>query len=142
MARDRTINLDAYCVKMRILRCAIQSKRCGLLSSGVILLYDNAKQCTSAKIQVQIRSSGCKKLDKPPYNPDLAVNFTCFISFLGGQWFNDDEVKTSVMDWISSQPADFFDVEIQSGYDIYLNKNGNLVKNLIKLCKLWKNIFQ
>ncbi|XP_067143098.1 protein GVQW3-like [Centruroides vittatus] len=49
-----------------------------------------------------------------PHSPDLALSdfhlFRYLKEFLGGQRFNDDEeVKTAVVDWASSQAADFFD---------------------------------
>jgi len=52
--------------------------------------------------------------------------------FLGGQRFDtDEEVKTTVEDWLSSQAADFYDEGIQKlveRYDKCLNKQGNYVE--------------
>uniref|UniRef100_A0A1B6CI32 Mariner Mos1 transposase n=1 Tax=Clastoptera arizonana TaxID=38151 RepID=A0A1B6CI32_9HEMI len=43
MARGDTINANAYCETLKKLRWAIQNRRRGLLSDGVILLHDNAR---------------------------------------------------------------------------------------------------
>ena len=42
LERGLTINADTYCETVRKLRGAIQNKRCGMLSSGIVLLHDNA----------------------------------------------------------------------------------------------------
>jgi len=44
-----TINADAYCETVRKLRRAIQNKRRGMLSSGTVLLHDNARPHTAAR---------------------------------------------------------------------------------------------
>uniref|UniRef100_A0A1B6DMM9 Mariner Mos1 transposase n=1 Tax=Clastoptera arizonana TaxID=38151 RepID=A0A1B6DMM9_9HEMI len=43
MALGDTINANAYCETLKKLRWAIQNRRRGLLSDGVILLHDNAR---------------------------------------------------------------------------------------------------
>ncbi|XP_067123351.1 histone-lysine N-methyltransferase SETMAR-like [Centruroides vittatus] len=125
MPRGTTINSDTYCVTLRKLRRAIQNKRRGLLSSGVMLLHDNARP-HSAQTQGLISSFGWEQLDHPPYSPDLAPSdfhlFRYLKEFLGGQQFNDDEeVKTAVMDW-ASQAADFFKVGIQKIVERYAER--------------------
>jgi hypothetical protein len=47
MTQGTTINADVYCETISKLRQAIQNKRQGLLSSGVLLLHDNAQQQTA-----------------------------------------------------------------------------------------------
>jgi len=42
-----TINADAYCETVRKLRRAIQNKRRGMLSSGIVLLHDNVRPHTA-----------------------------------------------------------------------------------------------
>ena len=42
LERGLTINTDAYCETVRKLRRVIQNKRRGMLSSGIVLLHDNA----------------------------------------------------------------------------------------------------
>jgi histone-lysine N-methyltransferase SETMAR len=47
MTQGTTINADVYCETISKLRRAIQNKRQGLLSSGVLLLHDNTQQQTA-----------------------------------------------------------------------------------------------
>ncbi|GFS98568.1 hypothetical protein TNCV_2987021 [Trichonephila clavipes] len=47
MPQGTTINLGAYCATLRKLRRALQNKRHGMLSKGVLLLYDNTRSHTS-----------------------------------------------------------------------------------------------
>jgi hypothetical protein len=43
------INAESYCATLRRLRYAIQNRRRGLLSSGVMLLHDNARPHAAAR---------------------------------------------------------------------------------------------
>lgn len=43
MEQGTTITKETYCETLRPLRRAIQNKRIGTLSSGVILIHDNAR---------------------------------------------------------------------------------------------------
>lgn len=136
MERGTTINAAAYCDTLTKLRRAIQNKRRGLLTSGVLLLHDNARPHSAIQTQNLIRSFGWEQIDHPPYSPDLAPSdfhlFRYLKEFLGGKRFEtDDEVKETVEDWLSSQAADFYDIGIKKlveRYDKCLNKNGNYVE--------------
>ena len=48
LERGLTVNTDAYCETVRKLRWAIQNKRRGMLSSGIVLFHDNARPHTTA----------------------------------------------------------------------------------------------
>ena len=50
LERGLTINADAYCETVRKLGRAIQNKRREMLSSGIVLLHDNAPPHTAAPI--------------------------------------------------------------------------------------------
>jgi hypothetical protein len=108
------------------LRRAIQNKRRGMFTHGVVLLHDNARPHTAAQTQALIMSFGWEQMNHPPlYSPDLEPSdFHLFLhlkKFLAGQRFNnDDEVKRAVQKWLSSQAATFYDKGIQklvSRYD-------------------------
>jgi len=47
LPRGQTIKADVYCETLRKLRRAIQNKRRGLLSKGVVFLHDNARPHTA-----------------------------------------------------------------------------------------------
>lgn len=136
MERGTTINAAAYCATLTKLRRAIQNKRRGLLSSGVLLLHDNARPHTANDTQTLMKKFGWEQMDHPPYSPDLAPSdfhlFRYLKEFLGGKRFDtDDEVKEAVEDWLSSQAADFYDLGIKKlveRYDKCLNKYGNYVE--------------
>ncbi|GFU10984.1 uncharacterized protein TNCV_4658161 [Trichonephila clavipes] len=83
-----------------------KNKRRGLLTSGVLLLHDNARPHSAIPKQNLIRSFGWKQIDHPPYSPDLAPSdfllFRSLKEFLGGKRFDTaDEVKEEVQDWLS-----------------------------------------
>ncbi|GBM24878.1 hypothetical protein AVEN_221690-1 [Araneus ventricosus] len=49
MTRRTTINSEVYCRTLKKLKRAIQNKRRGLLSSGVVLLHDNSRPHTAVR---------------------------------------------------------------------------------------------
>ncbi|GFW45136.1 histone-lysine N-methyltransferase SETMAR [Trichonephila clavipes] len=134
MQQGTTINAAAYCTTLTKLRRAIQNKRRGLLTSGVLLLHDNARPHSAINTQNLIRSFRWEQIDHPPYSPDLAPSdfhlFRYLKEFLGGKRFDTaDEVKEEVQDWLSSQAADVYDLGIQKlveHFDKCLNKYGKL----------------
>ena len=136
MQQGTTINAAACCATLTKLRRAIQNKRRGLLTPGVLLLHDNARPYSAIHTQNLIRSFGWEQIDHPPYSPDLAPSdfhlFHYLKDFLSGKRFaTDDEVKEAVKDWLSSQAADVYDLGIQKlveRYDKCLNKYGNYVE--------------
>ncbi|GFT94440.1 uncharacterized protein TNCV_1566191 [Trichonephila clavipes] len=98
MQQGTTINAAAYCATLTKLRRAIQNKRRGLLTSGVLLLHDNASPHSAINTQNLIRSFGWEQIDHPPYSPDMAQSdfhlFRYLKEFLGGKRFDTaDEVK-------------------------------------------------
>ncbi|GFU20501.1 histone-lysine N-methyltransferase SETMAR [Trichonephila clavipes] len=62
MQQGTTINAAAYCATLTKLRRAIQNKRRGLLTSGVLLLHDNASPHSAINTQNLIRSFGWERL--------------------------------------------------------------------------------
>ncbi|GFT17399.1 histone-lysine N-methyltransferase SETMAR [Trichonephila clavipes] len=136
MQQGTTINATAYCATLTKLRRAIQNKRRGLLTSGVLLLHDNARPHSAINTQNLIRSFGWEQIDHPPYSPDFSPSdfhlFRYLKEFLGGKHFDTaDEVKEEVQDWLSSQASDVYDLGIQKlveRYDKCLNKYGNYTR--------------
>lgn len=136
LPRGETINSERYCGTLQKLRRAIQNKRRGMLSKGIILLHDNARPHAANRTQALIRSFGWEQLDHPPYSPDLAPSdyhlFLHLKQHLGGQRHdNDDDVKMTVMQWLTKQAADFFEEGLQKlivRYDKCLNIGGNYVE--------------
>ncbi|GBO06860.1 hypothetical protein AVEN_53044-1 [Araneus ventricosus] len=63
MQRGTTINAVAYGQTLRKLRRAIQNKRRGMLTEGILLLHENARPHTAAQIQAFLHSSGWEVLD-------------------------------------------------------------------------------
>ncbi|KAG8195681.1 hypothetical protein JTE90_003825 [Oedothorax gibbosus] len=113
-----------------------QNKRRGKLSKGIVLLHDNARPHVANRTKDLITSFKWETLDHPPYSPDLAPSdyhlFLHLKKHLGGQRLqDDDEVKTVVMQWLTSQAADFYEEGIQKPvqrYDKCLNIGGNYVE--------------
>ncbi|GFT37733.1 histone-lysine N-methyltransferase SETMAR [Trichonephila clavipes] len=136
MQQGTTINAAAYYTTPTKLRRAIQNKRRGLLTSGVLLLHGNAIPHSAINTQNLIRSFGWEQIDHPPYSPDWAPSdfhlFRYLKEFLGGKRFDTaGEVKEEVQDWLSSPAADVYDLGIQKlveRYDKCLNKYGKYVE--------------
>ncbi|KAJ4442943.1 hypothetical protein ANN_04541 [Periplaneta americana] len=76
-----TVNADRYCETLRKLRRAIQNKRRGLLTAGVVLLHDNARPHTARRTAAVLAEFGWELFDHPPYSPDLAPSdFSRFLA--------------------------------------------------------------
>jgi histone-lysine N-methyltransferase SETMAR len=95
------------------LRPAIKSKRCGLLSTGVLLQHDNARPHTACSTVATIQDLSFECLPHPLYLPDLASSdlhvFGPLKEAIGGKFFRSDkEMQQAVHEWLRSQPKDFF----------------------------------
>nr|XP_042906765.1 uncharacterized protein LOC122271040 [Parasteatoda tepidariorum] len=100
--RGETVNADRYCETLQKLRRAIQNKRRGMLTAGVVLLHDNARPHMTRRTTAVLTKFGSELFDHPPYSPDLdPSDFHVFLhlkKFLssGERFGNDEELKTSV----------------------------------------------
>ncbi|GBM90647.1 Histone-lysine N-methyltransferase SETMAR [Araneus ventricosus] len=136
MTRGTTINSVVYCRKLKKLKRAIQNKRRGLLSSGVVLLHDNARPHTPVRTGQVLRKFKWDVFQHSPYNPDMAPSdfhlFTAMKRWLGGQHFADDEeLKNAVTHWLKSQTAAFYAEgvgKLVKRYDKCLNNGGDYVE--------------
>jgi histone-lysine N-methyltransferase SETMAR len=72
MEPQTTITSETYCETLKKLRRAIENKRRGMLTSGVVLLHDNAHPHRAAHTQALLQKFCWDLLDHPPYSPDLA----------------------------------------------------------------------
>jgi histone-lysine N-methyltransferase SETMAR len=111
--RGLTINSKSYCdLLQNHLKPAISSKRCSMLSSGVLLQHDNAHPhtaCATAKKTTDLR---LECIPHPAYSLDLAPSdyhvFGPLKEALGGKKFStDDEIKEVVHRWLRSQRSFF-----------------------------------
>jgi histone-lysine N-methyltransferase SETMAR len=136
LPQGSTINAGVYCDTLKKLRRAIQNKRRGMFSWGVVILHDNARPHTATTTQDLIATFGWQQFDHPPYSPDLAPSdFNMFLhlkTFLSGRRFHDgDEVKEAINTWFASQAASFYDAGIQKlvpRHDTCLNNGGKYVE--------------
>ncbi|GFV52616.1 mariner Mos1 transposase [Trichonephila clavipes] len=117
--------------KIMKLRCAIQNKRRGFLSKGVVFLHDTNVTKTL------LRGFDWDVFDHPPYSPDLAPSdFHLFLhlkSFLAGKHFNNDkELKENVSNWLKTKAATFYEEGIEKlvpRYDTCLQNFGIMWKD-------------
>jgi len=98
LERGLTINADAYCEIVRKLRRVIQNKRIGMLSSGIVLLHDNARPHTAARTTHLLQQFRWEVLPTRPASQSFE---------------DDDRLKTGVTTWFKSLAADFFDTGIR-----------------------------
>jgi histone-lysine N-methyltransferase SETMAR len=69
--RDQN-NVKSVLRNTKKLRMAIQNKRRGMLTSGIVLLLDNACPHTCAHTRALLEHFNWELFDHPPYSPDLA----------------------------------------------------------------------
>jgi len=72
MEPGTTITAETYCETLKKLRRAIENKKRGMLTSGVVLLHDNAHPHTAAHTQALLQKFRWDMFDHPHYSPDLA----------------------------------------------------------------------
>jgi transposase len=70
MRQGTTITSEVYCETLRKLSRAIQNKRRGMLTYGVVLLHDIACQHTAACTRALLEHFNWELLDYPSYSPD------------------------------------------------------------------------
>jgi hypothetical protein len=74
---------------------AIQRKRRGMLTYGVILLHDDVHLHTAVCTRAVLEHFNWELFDHPPYGPDLDPSdyhlFTYLKNWLGSQCFNSNE---------------------------------------------------
>ncbi|GBO26654.1 Histone-lysine N-methyltransferase SETMAR [Araneus ventricosus] len=136
MPRGTTITAASYSKTLQRLRREIQNKRRGMLSSGIVLLHDNARPHTAVATTILLQRFGWEVFDHPQYSPDLAPSdfhlFAHMKLWLGGQIFaTDNELQTSVQNWLKIQAAAFYDEGIGKlvpRYDKCMNRNGDYVE--------------
>ena len=125
------------CATLRRLRKAIQNRRRGKLSRGVVTIHDNARPHTARQTQTLLHDeSHWDTVDHPPYSPDLAPSdFYLFLKMeehLAGKRFTDDEdLQHAVVDWLNSQAAVWYEEgisKLESLYDKCLNVQGDYVE--------------
>jgi hypothetical protein len=124
---------EVYRETLKKLHKAIQKKRCGMLTSGVVLVHDCGHPLTDDYARALLEHFSWESFDHPPYSPDLTPSdchlFTCMKNWLGSQCFsNDEELMEGVKMWLSPQMADFFNTGIQKlipQYDKFLNSGSD-----------------
>jgi histone-lysine N-methyltransferase SETMAR len=130
------VNAARYCATLEQLRLAIRRKRAGLLSSGVILLHDNATPHTAAATRAQLSRYNWEILEHPPHSPDLAPSdfhlFGPLKRKLSGQRFaTDDELEGAVLQFFKQCDTFFYRAGIESlvqRWDKCLNKFGDYIE--------------
>jgi histone-lysine N-methyltransferase SETMAR len=115
MKQGTTITSEVYCETLKKVRRAIQNKRCGMLTSGVlvVLLHDCACPHTATRTGALLEPFNWQLFDHPPCSPFLTPSnyhlFTYLKNWLGSQCFNNnEELMEDVKMWLSWQAADFF----------------------------------
>ena len=95
-------NSSTYCEALQKPHCKIQNKRHGVLSKVTVLLHDNASNYFAGNNLISL-------LTVPIYHL-----FLHWKMHLDGQRCDDDnEVKMTLLQWLSNQVADFYDDGIQ-----------------------------
>jgi histone-lysine N-methyltransferase SETMAR len=116
MQQGMILTSQVYCETLKKLCRAILNKCRGMLTSGVVLLHDNARPYTTACTRALLVHFNWELFDHPPYSPHLAPNdyhlFIYLKNWLASKGFNNNELMEGVKTWLSSQAA-VFDTGIQ-----------------------------
>lgn len=118
LEKGTTVNSENYCQLLQQVKKDIKNKRRGMQSRGVILLQDNARPHTARRTNEAITNLGWEQLKHPPYSPDLAPSdyhlFGALKSHTRGlKMDSEDEVKSTVSEWLRSQSAEFYAMGMQ-----------------------------
>jgi len=133
MPRGNTVTSATYADLLKNhLHPAIKSKQHGLLSTGVLLQYDNAQPHTACSAVATIQALSFECLPHLPYSPDLTPGdfhvFGPLKEAMGGKSFrSDNEVQQVVHEWLHSQPRRLF-LEVS----MHLRSAGTLVRNAME----------
>ena len=119
LPRGTTINGPYYASIIERLRSVILEKGHGKVSHGVLLLHENAPIHKCNIVQAIIRQVDFIELNQPVYSPDIAPSDYHKLSnvkkFLRDKNFSsDDEVVTTVEDYLTDLNSEFFCKGIQS----------------------------
>jgi histone-lysine N-methyltransferase SETMAR len=136
LPRGESVNAAHYCETLDRLREAVRRKRPGLLSTGVILLHDNATPHTAEMTRNWLNQYKWDILEHPPYSPDLAPSdfhlFGRLKQHLAGQHFKtDDALKDAVLQFLSQLDGYFYwdgIIALVDRWDKCLNKFGDYVE--------------
>ncbi|GBM26652.1 Histone-lysine N-methyltransferase SETMAR [Araneus ventricosus] len=118
---------------LRKLRQAIQNRRRGMLSGGIVLVHDNSRPHTALKLKNCWINLNGVIFDHPPYIPDLAPSdfhlFRKLKDFLGCKRFGSDEqLENAITTWLNELAADEYNIgilKIADRYDKCLNVGGD-----------------
>ncbi|XP_035212343.1 histone-lysine N-methyltransferase SETMAR-like [Stegodyphus dumicola] len=121
---------------LRRLRRAIQNKRRGMLTSGIVLMHDNACPHSARVTQRLLQQFQSDIFEHPPYSPDLTPSdfhlFPELKQWLGGKSFqNDVELKETVTTHFQSLAGTFYEegiAKLVHRYDKCLNRQGDYVE--------------
>ena len=125
-----------------IVKPAIRTKRRDLLSSGVLLLHDNARPHTAIHTLQTLVKLGFTVLEHPAYSPDVAPSdyhlFGPLKDALRGRQFTSYGMKKAVHEWLAAQPKTFFSEGIQKLLERWnkrIAKHGDYTEKLYN-CKV------
>ena len=118
-ARSEPINISKTIVSLQMWSASCNSiplfrkKRGGMLSSGIVLLHENARPHTAAATKRLLKRPRWEVFDHPPSSSRTWLP-VIFISFLvwngrGRKTFWHNELRTSVENWLKAQAAGFYD---------------------------------
>jgi hypothetical protein len=117
MQQGATITSEEYSETLKKLCRAIQGKKRGMLTSGVVLFHDNTRPNTAAHTRALLEHFNWELFDHPPYSLHLASSenhtFTYLKNWLRPQCFsNNEDLMEGGETSLSSQEPDIYDTGI------------------------------
>jgi histone-lysine N-methyltransferase SETMAR len=92
---------------------AIQKKRRGMLTYGVVFLHDNALRHSAARTRALLEHFNWELFNHPLCSPDLAPSDYHLFTYLKNWFSNNEELMERIKTSLSSQATNFFDTGIQ-----------------------------
>jgi histone-lysine N-methyltransferase SETMAR len=96
MQQDTTIMSWMYCETLKKLCRAIQNKRRGMLTYGIVLFHDNAWSHTTDCNWILLEHFNRELFNHPPYSPDLTPSDYHLFAYLKNLW---DHSPSTIMSW-------------------------------------------
>ena len=136
LTHGTTLNATSYCATLYQLREEIHYKRPELLTTGVLLLHDNARPHIATVTRDLWQRFQWEVLDHTLYSPDLASSNYHLLEplkkHLESQHFRTDiEVQQAVLTWLHDFDADFFETSFDGlvyWWNKCLDRHGDYAK--------------
>jgi transposase len=94
MQQETTIMPEVHCETQQIRKDILKKNR-GQLTSGIVILCDNARPYTATRTRVLLEHFNRELFDHPPYSPDISVSYYHLFNY-NSRFNNNEELMEGV----------------------------------------------